>query len=339
MTISFAATRLAPSPTGALHLGHARTFLITWWLARQAGAKIYMRMDDIDAGRAKPEAVAQAYADLRWLGMDWDDYSTRANAVKEVVQSQRLAVYAEAIERLRIADLIYRCTCRRADILAAVAGSASAPHEGVGGEKVVRYPGTCAAHSHWRDRSVKENLRSAEEAMRKDFCWRLRVPDGMVRFEDLIAGQQEFDVAAETGDFPLTRFDGTPAYQLACVVDDHSMGIDLVIRGDDLLASTPRQILVYQALHLKSVPRFAHVPLVVGADGKRLAKRHGESRIAQFREAGVSAERVVGWVAWRSGQVEKPEEMSAREMVERFDLGRLPRERVVLEREDLGWLG
>jgi glutamyl-tRNA synthetase len=174
----------------------------------------------------------------------------------------------------------------------------------------------------------------------KKVCWRLRVEAGVVEFEDLVAGRQRFDVAGEVGDFPLTRFDGpppTPAYQLACVVDDHAMGIDLVMRGDDLLSSTPRQMLLYRALGW-GLPRFAHVPLVIGADGKRLAKRHGESRIAQFRERGVSAEKVVGWAAWRSGQIDSLREMSARELVGRFDLGRVPRERIVLGEEDLRWL-
>ena len=135
---SFQATRLAPSPTGALHLGHARTFLITWWWARQVGAKIYMRMEDIDAGRAKPEAVEQAYEDLRWLGMDWDAYEGKQN---EVVQSKRAGLYEAEVERLWRAGRVYACTCTRADIAAAVNASGSALHEGEG---MVRYPGTCA---------------------------------------------------------------------------------------------------------------------------------------------------------------------------------------------------
>ena len=171
----------------------------------------------------------------------------------------------------------------------------------------------------------------------KKVCWRLRVEPGVVEFDDEVAGPQRLDVAGEVGDFPLTRFDGTPAYQLACVVDDHAMGIDLVMRGDDLLSSTPRQILLYRALGW-SPPRFAHVPLVIGADGKRLAKRHGESRIAQFREQGVPPEKVVGWAAWRSGQMDALREISAGEVLERFQLGRLPRERIILGEKDLQWL-
>jgi len=280
-------------------------------MARQAGAEMLMRMEDLDAGRAKPESVQQAYDDLRWLGLTWDQ--------QEVVQSQRLAEYDAVLQTLRDRDMIYPCTCTRSDIVANVAGAASAPHAGEGN---VRYPGTCS-----------DKKRNSCEAV----CWRLRVKPGMREFEDVIAGKQRFDVAAEVGDFPLTRFDKTPAYQLACVVDDHAMGIDMVVRGDDLLSSTPRQMCLYGAMGW-SIPQFAHVPLVVGADGKRLAKRHGESRIAQFREARVTAERVVGWAAWRCGQLDRLREISAAEMVERFDLAKLPRERVVIGKEDLMWL-
>jgi glutamyl-tRNA synthetase len=292
-------------------------------MARQASAHVIMRMEDLDVGRAKPESVQQAYDDLRWLGMDWDS---------EAVQSQRVSVYRAAIERLWAKDAIYPCTCSRAQIAAVVAASASAPHAG---DPNVRYPGTCAG----RDRAAMGGGASDDVAVKTGgaVCWRLRVPRGEIAFDDLIAGPQRFDTAGESGDFPLTRFDNTPAYQLACVVDDHAMDIDMVVRGDDLLSSTPRQICLYRAMEWQP-PRFAHVPLVVGPDGKRLAKRHGESRIAQFRDAGVTPEKIVGWVAWRSGQIDRPREISAAEMVARFDLARLPRERVVLTPDDLAWL-
>jgi glutamyl-tRNA synthetase len=351
--IPFHATRLAPSPTGALHLGHARTFLVTWWLARRAGAKIFMRMEDLDLGRAKPESVAQAYADLRWLGMDWDacepgegEFGVRAGDVAEgtVVQSRRVDVYEGALQRLWERGAVYPCTCTRAEIAASVQNAGNAPHESEGN---VRYPGTCDRAElvePLRGMSVQEATRAVRERTGKAVCWRLRVEAGVVKFEDVIAGRQAFDVAGEVGDFPVTRFVGVggeggipAAYQLACVVDDHAMGIDLVVRGDDLLSSSPRQMLVYRALGW-AMPRFAHVPLVVGADGKRLAKRHGESRIAQFRAAGVKAERVAGWAAWRSGQLETLREAAARSVTAGVALERLPRERVVLGEEDLGWL-
>ncbi len=313
-------------------MGHARTFLITWWMARQAGASVVLRMEDLDAGRARPESIQQAYDDLRWLGMDWDEgpahsFSGRPTGDDdEYVQSNRRPLYALTLDLLAKAGAIYPCVCSRADIAQTVAASVGAPHEG---ELQVCYPGTC--------RGKFADLADALQQTGKPACWRLRVPEGMVEFDDLIAGPQRFEVAAEVGDFPLTRFDGTPAYQLACVVDDAAMAMDGVIRGDDLLSSTPRQILLYRAMGL-TPPRFAHVPLVIGPDGKRLAKRHGESRIAQFRAAGVSAEKVVGWVAWRSGQMDRLREISAKEMVGMFELAKLPRERVVMGLEDLAWL-
>jgi glutamyl-tRNA synthetase len=313
--ISFRKTRLAPSPTGALHLGHARTFLVTWWMARQCGAEIVMRMEDLDAGRRKDESVQQAYDDLAWLGMDWDG--------GPIVQSHRAASYQETLESLFHRGVIYPCTCTRKEIAEAVAASAGAPHEG---EETPRYPGTCRA-----------NLGKRVDQMEKPACWRLKVDPGEIAFDDAIAGPQALDVALDAGDFPLTRFDGTPAYQLAVVTDDHAMDIDMVIRGDDLLSSTPRQIAIYKSLGW-APPKFAHVPLVIGADGKRLAKRHGESRIAQFREAGVSAKKIIGWAAWRSGQIDKLREISIRDVLADFDLARLPRKRIVLDADDLKWL-
>jgi len=347
--LRFNRTRLAPSPTGRLHLGHARTFLVTWWLARQAGAQVVMRMEDLDAGRAKAEAVAQAYEDLQWLGMDWDlGPGTEARSSKDhkggvgsLVQSERAAagVYDAVVERLWQAEAIFPCVCTRADLLAAVAGGASAPHEG---ENQPRYPGTCRGllagiDGPMRGLTVADAARSVRLATGKVPCWRLLVRPGTQAFDDLIMGAQRFDVSAEAGDFPVTRFDEAPAYQLAVVADDSAMGIDCVIRGDDLLSSTPRQMLVYQALG-RPVPAFAHVPLVIGPDGKRLAKRHGESRIAQFRAAGIRPERIVGWAAWCSGQIACPQEMAAADMIGKFDLAKLPRGRVVMTGEDLNWL-
>lgn len=339
----FTCTRLAPSPTGSLHLGHARTFLITWWLARQVGATILMRMEDLDSRRARPETVRLTYEDLRWLGMDWDQgppdsfTGPHAGSGGEFVQSRRLEHYAAAIERLWRSGAIYPCVCTRADIAAAVAESAGAPQEG---DVQVCYPGTCR---HRLDRLDRGRLSSVEAlaVVRHETalpaCWRLRVPDRSIAFDDGLHGLQAWNVDADSGDFPITRFDGTPAYQLAVVADDAAMAVDCVIRGDDLLSSTARQILLYEALGW-SVPRFVHVPLVVGADGKRLAKRHGESRIAQFRERGVTAERIVGWAAWRSGQIASPSEMRADELVTSFQLARVPTTPLTLEEADVKWL-
>jgi glutamyl-tRNA synthetase len=371
--LSFTRTRLAPSPTGSLHLGHARTFLITWWLARGAGAEVILRLEDLDTRRAKPESVRQTYEDLRWLGMDWDagpsdaggrqpeisNLKSQISNLKsderglldhdgEYVQSRRRAIYDAALDRLWQSRAIYPCSCSRAEIAASVAQSVAAPQEG---DIQIRYPGTCRptpaptaagiSHDSSPGPEITRTRQDAAERLHREFgkpvCWRFHVPEEVVSFDDAVHGPQHWAVHADSGDFPVTRFDGTAAYQLAVVVDDAAMGIDVVIRGDDLLSSTPRQLLIYRALGLPE-PRFLHVPLVVGPDGKRLAKRHGESRIAQFREQGVTAQHIVGWVAWRSGQIDRPREMDARELVGKFDLARLPRDRVVLTPEDLAWL-
>lgn len=357
MSLAFGCTRLAPSPTGSLHLGHAQTFLITWWLARAAGARVIFRMEDLDGRRAKPQSVQLTYDDLRWLGIDWDAGPPQSMSGiardtnspdsrpddTEYVQSRRRAFYEAALDRLWQLRRIYPCTCSRAEVAASVAESAGAPQEG---DVQTRYPGTCRPGSPATDlpfaadptrhgRAKVEARLRAESG--KPVCWRFHVPEETIRFEDAVHGPQQWQVHADSGDFPVTRFDGTPAYQLAVVVDDAAMGVDCVIRGDDLLSSTPRQILIYRAMGL-GVPRFVHTPLVVGLDGKRIAKRHGESRIAQFRNQGVTPERIVGWVAWRTGQIDEPREIAARDFISRFDLARLPPGRVVMTQADLSWL-
>lgn len=231
--------RLAPSPTGAQHVGNARTYLIAWLAARAAGGEIVLRVEDLDGPRVKAGAAAQALDDLRWLGLDWDG--------EPVVQSSRTKCYLAALETLKCHDLVYPCTCSRSDVAAA----ASAPNLG---EEGPAYPGTC---SHRRATDVPND---------KPFCWRFRVHESP-SFVDEFRGPVSIDLKTQGGDFVVWKTDGTPAYQLAVVVDDAEAGITHVIRGDDLIPSTPRQLLLYQALGL-TPPSFAHVPLVVGPDGR-----------------------------------------------------------------------
>ena len=215
--------RLAPSPTGGLHLGHARTFLIAWLAARSQGGSILLRIEDIDASRVRPEAARTAIDDLRWLGLDWDG--------EPYVQSSRMGTYRDAVERLKRDDSIYPCTCTRADI----ARAASAPHAEDEGPT---YPGTCSGRS----------AADAEAIGDRPFAWRFRVPPGPVGWADLFRGQMAIDPGRVGGDFLVARHPFAPSYQLAVVVDDAAMGIDQVIRGDDLIPSTPRQILLDRAL-------------------------------------------------------------------------------------------
>ncbi len=290
-----------------MHLGNARTFLLTWLHARALGAEILLRIDDLDGPRVKGGAAEGALLDLRWLGLDWDAH------LPVLVQSERADVYDGAAERLVAAGLAFPCVCTRSE----VEGAASAPH----GPEGPRYPGTC--------RGRFRTLAEAGAATGRPAALRFLTPAGDVSFDDLLQGPQHMDPGAETGDFPIRKANGTAAYQLATVVDDAATGVDLVIRGDDLLPSTARQILLQRALGLPT-PRHLHLPLVVGEDGRRLAKRHGDTRLATLRAEGVRPEAVVAWIARSAGLAGAGEEPSARDLVPRYDPARLPRDRVVL---------
>jgi glutamyl-tRNA synthetase len=289
--------RLAPSPTGAQHLGNARTYLAAWLSARAAGGRVVVRIEDIDSPRVKPGAAAQALDDLRWLGLDWDG--------EPVVQTARLQLYAAALDRLKQLDLIYPCTCTRTD----VATAASAPHAEHEGPT---YPGTCA----------RRTPADAAGLAGTPFSWRFRVTDSPP-FTDRYRGPTAVDLRAAGGDFVVWKTAGTPAYQLAVVVDDAAQGVTEVVRGDDLVPSTPRQLLLYRALGL-AAPTFAHLPLVVGADGRRLAKRHGDTRLSAMRAAGVRPDAVVGLLAWSCGWLPEPTPTTPRDLLTRFRFNTIP---------------
>lgn len=292
--------RLAPSPTGALHLGNARTFLLAWLSVRSRGGTLLLRVEDIDGPRVKPESTLQAIEDLRWLGLDWDG--------ELVVQSARLAMYHEAAERLLTAGLVYPCVCTRSEVEEA----ASAPHE-AGADGPV-YPGTC------RGRFV--DLAAAKAATGRDAALRFRVDVDAVPFVDGFVGQQAGTVR---GDFVVQKRDGGPAYQLAVVVDDAAGGVTEVVRADDLLPSTPRQLLLYAALGLRA-PAFVHVPLVVGGDGLRLAKRHGDTSLRALRAGGVRSEQLVGYLAFLCGLLPRGGECTPRDLLAGFTFDALPRD-------------
>jgi glutamyl-tRNA synthetase len=299
--------RLAPSPTGAQHVGNARTYLLAWLSARSRDGRVVLRMEDIDSPRIKPGADQQAIDDLRWLGLDWDDGPDVGGPNAPYVQTARLPLYEAALYCLRAGERIYPCTCTRTDVAAA----ASAPH--VGQEGPI-YPGTCAFR------------RAADaEGLQQPYCWRWRASDKMHELLDGVAGVQHMNVARELGDFVVAKVDGTPAYQLAVVVDDHAMGVTEVVRGDDLLPSAFRQLELYEFFGWQP-PQFTHVPLMIGDDGRRLAKRHGDTRLAQFRQLGQGPERLIGLLAHSCGLRDTTAPVSARELLADFDLARLPRE-------------
>lgn len=261
--------RLAPSPTGHLHLGHARTFWHAAERARRAAGSLYLRSDDLDRDRCRPEFAASALEDLHWLGLDWQQ--------PEIVQSERLPLYRQALERLHAAGLIFPCEHSRRDVREA----AGAPHEN---DDEPIYP--------IEFRPVDgAPLPSLETEI--TINWRFRVPDTeVITFHDLASGQQSATAGQEFGDFLVWRKDNLPSYQLASVVDDIAMGITEVVRGADLIRSTFRQLLLFRALN-HPPPDFYHCPLMLDAQGQRLAKRHDSLSLRTLREQGVTPEEII----------------------------------------------
>ena len=303
--------RLAPSPTGAQHLGNARTYLLAYWSARVSGARLILRIEDIDSPRVKPWAVRQAIDDLRWLGIEWDEGPDVGGDHGPYIQTERVALYDEALTKLIESGRVFPCTCSRKDI----ADTASAPHFEHEGPV---YPGTCAL---WQPGDAIPQAGS--------YCWRFRVRAETVAFEDVVCGPQTCQPANDLGAFPVTQKNGSASYQLAVVVDDAQMGITEVVRGDDLIPSTFRQIELFQALGTQ-LPAFAHVPLVLGPDGRRLAKRHGDTRLSHFRDSGVAPESIVGWAAFTAGLVPDPQPIAASDLIDTFAWDQLSRQPVVV---------
>jgi glutamyl-tRNA synthetase len=296
-------------------VGNARTYLLAWLSIRSRGGRLILRIEDIDSPRIKRGAAEQAIDDLRWLGLDWDEGPDLGGPHAPYVQTQRLPLYRDALDRLRAAEMVYPCTCTRSDVAAA----ASAPHAG---QESPIYPGTCAHRS--------STDAAALAAAGQTFAWRFRASADRRDFTDLVAGNQSCTVSRDLGDFVVAKADGSPAYQLAVVVDDHAMGVNEVLRGDDLLPSAFRQLELYDALGW-TPPAFTHVPLVVGPDGRRLAKRHGDTRLATLRAQGVSAQRLVGLLAWSCGLIDRPWSVVPAELLADFSLDRLPRQAWVFD--------
>jgi glutamyl-tRNA synthetase len=261
--------RLAPSPTGYLHLGHARTF----WTAqeRAAGGELILRNDDLDRARCRPEFVAAMYEDLRWFGLRWCEGPDVGGPHAPYNQSERLARYRDAFEQLRAAGAIYPCTCSRQDVMRAL----TAPHHG---DEEPLYPGTCRSASPDRDR--------------RGVNWRFRVPDGeVIAFHDGHFGSQRAVAGVDFGDFLIWRKDDFPSYQLACAADDAAMQITEIVRGADLITSTFRQLLLFRAFAIDP-PAFFHCPLVTDESGTRLAKRSDALSLRALRESGKTPEEV-----------------------------------------------
>ncbi len=303
-------TRLAPSPTGALHLGNVRTFVVNYLLARREGWRVLMRVEDLDGPRVKAGAAADMIEQLAWLGLEWDG--------PIVYQSARSQAYRAALEKLVGGGWAYPCVCSRRDI--ELAGGA--PH---GDDGVSLYPGTCRGRFASADQAA---------ATGRPVAWRLAAPSEEIAFADRFAGPSRFNLARTCGDFVIFKSDGLAAYQLAVVVDDAEAGVDRVVRGDDLLESAARQIYLRRLLEIDDEVEYVHLPLVVGPDGRRLAKRHGDTRLSHYRDRGATREKVLGLMGYWCGLFESRREADMNDLLQRFDLERMGREKIVFSGED-----
>ena len=289
--------RFAPSPSGRMHLGNLWSCLLAWLAARSVGGEIALRMEDLDPDRCRASYCDQIMRDLEWFGLDWDG--------APVYQSRRSELYAAAFRELEKQGLLYPCFCTRAERLAA-----SAPH---------RSDGVAVYDGHCRDLSQAER---DELAQTRRPAWRVRVPARRFGFSDLLQGDFSQQLDRECGDFILRRSDGVYAYQLAVVVDDAAMGVSQVVRGSDLLDSTPRQLWLQDVLGLPH-PEYGHVPLLLAPDGRRLAKRDRDQELGALQTR-FSASELVGVLACRAGLLPEPEPITPAELLSCFAWPRLP---------------
>lgn len=289
--------RYAPSPTGELHLGNLRTALVAWLQARLSGGIFVLRMEDLDRPRNKAGCDEKILSDLRRLGLEWDEGPDVGGPLGPYSQIPRDDLYHSALDRLRRAKMLFPCFCSRKDIREA----ASAPH----GAAVI-YPGTCR----------RKNASSAEGDV--SASWRFAVDEREVCFHDCLAGIYRQHLGREVGDFVVRRRDGLFAYQLAVVVDDALMGVTDVVRGDDLIDSTPRQIILQEALGLPT-PRYWHVPLMCDETGERLSKRYGSDTLDEYCDDGGTPESLIGRFAAELSLADDTSPLSARELLSGLD--------------------
>lgn len=291
--------RFAPSPSGRMHLGNLWSCLLAWLSARSVGGSMVLRLEDLDPDRCRPEYCDQVMRDLEWLGLDWDG--------EPAWQSRRTEAYAEAFRQLEEQGLIYPCYCTRAERLAA-----SAPHRSDG---IVLYDGRCR-------RLTAEQQAEYEKTRRP--AWRVAVDNTDISFRDLCQGSYSENLARDCGDFILRRSDGVYAYQLAVVVDDAMMGVTQVVRGSDLLDSTPRQLWLQDKLGLPH-PEYGHVPLLLSGDGRRLAKRDRDQELGQLQQK-YSAPEIVGRLAFGSGLLPEYQPITPTQLLPYFSWNKVPRE-------------
>ncbi len=297
--------RFAPSPTGRMHLGNVWVALLSDLAVHAKGGQQILRIEDLDPVRSSDTYMEQLVIDLAWLGIPADIGQTPHSLIR---QSDRTGLYREIFESWRENGLVYPCTCRRADLLAA-----SAPHA-EDGHRV--YAGTC------RPPELGPGSAYPGQTGSKSIAWRLLVESTQIQFADLVAGPQSLDLALDWGDFVVRRADGGFAYQMACAVDDALMGIDLVLRGRDLLRSTFPQLYIFRLLG-KPEPTYAHVPLLVDPDGHRLSKRQQSLDLGALQQAGFTAPQLIGGLAALAGLIDRPEPVTAQELQTGFSLAKI----------------
>jgi len=315
--------RFAPSPTGYLHLGNARTALFNYIYARHTGGKLILRIEDTDRERSRKEYEDMLIDDLKWLGIDWDEGPDIGGDYGPYRQSERSEIYNKYVEKLKESDYIYKCFCSPQELEEERKRALS---EG----RPPRYSGKC--------RNLSESQIRELESKGRPYVWRFRVPDGeFIIFEDLIKGTVEINVD-EFGDFVIVRSDGTPVYNFVVVIDDALMKITDVIRGEDHLSNTPKQILIYRALGFEE-PRFAHLPIILGEDRSKLSKRHGAVSVRAFRDDGYVSEAMfnglslLGWHPKGDNEV-----LSKEEIIQEFDIKDVHNAPAVFDRAKLRWL-
>lgn len=312
--------RYAPSPTGHLHLGNARTALLAYWQVKSQNGQFVMRTEDLDSQRSRPEFVQANLDELRWLGLSWDEGTDSGGPYAPYLQSERFGLYQRALGTLQASNRLFECYLSRKDLQ----GVASAPH------------GSGAFYGE-EQRKLSERVKVQKQREGKTPSLRFLVEPQTLTFYDEILGDVTLNPAEDTGDFVVRRADGEWAYQLAVVVDDMAMNITHVLRGDDLLPSTGAQLLLYEALKAEP-PMFAHVPLLLDTDGSRLAKRRGSLTLTALKEAGVKPKRVVGLLALTLGLLERPQEAHIEDFARTFRLEAIRREPFKLTEDLLAWL-
>ena len=331
ITSTHSITRLAPSPTGALHLGNALTFLVNWALACQHGWMVRMRIENLDGPRVRPGTAEQALTVLEWLGVDWQP--------PVLYQRNDLQPYHDALMALYEQAMIYPSTHTRREVEASLSAPQRGEHEVIFPEHL--RPGEHERPPHCPPPRLSDQWQDQSQANQDhvNTAWRVLVTDEPIQFNDERLGGQQVNLQATIGDFIIANRMGLPAYQLAVVVDDARQGITDVVRGEDLLDSTARQLHLYRLLDLTPPKRWWHLPLVIGEDGRRLAKRHGDTRLSTYRDQQqVTCERIVGLLAYWAGVTSSPVEMDAATFAQRFDLGKLPKDSIVFTREHQAWL-